>query len=64
MVQNIAENFVEHAGLPKRGWQGHTNFLSRKILRKWMNFFPQFILHRVGCGSKYFGKYCQAWSVA
>ena len=34
MVQNIVENFVEHAGLPKRAWHGHTHFLLRKILQE------------------------------
>ena len=42
MVQIIVENFVEHAGLPKRSC--NTHFLFRKILKEngWIFFHDSF----------------------
>ena len=49
VVQNIFEIFIEHARPPLRSWQGHTNFLFRKLLLEngWIFFHNSFASSRL-----------------
>ena len=39
MVQNNFGNFVKHAGLPERAWQGHALFRNKIITGERLNIF-------------------------